>query len=103
MKVIQPKTHKEVLDSALQNSEFREGYVEELEKLRIVDSLIQLRERRGLTQAELARRMGVSQSFIARLESGQTHNFTLETLVKFSIALDSHLQVQFRPRLLKAA
>ena len=97
------KTHREVLKSFLKKPRFRKGYEEELEKLRIVDSLIRLREHRELTQAELARKIGVSQPFIAKLESGETHNFSLETLVKLAIALDSELEVKFHPHRAKAA
>ncbi len=103
MRSIQPKTHEEVLKSFLKDAKFRKGYEEELEKLRIVDTLIKLREQRGLTQAELAHRIGVSQPFIAKLESGQTHNFSLETLVKLAVALDSELEVRFHRHRAKAA
>jgi transcriptional regulator with XRE-family HTH domain len=37
----------------------------------LVNLLIAKREAAGVTQAELAKRMGEYQSFIARLESGQ--------------------------------
>jgi transcriptional regulator with XRE-family HTH domain len=37
----------------------------------LIDLLIQKREATGLTQAELAERLGEYQSFVARLESGQ--------------------------------
>lgn len=38
---------------------------------RLVELLIQRRRDAGLTQAELARRLGQHQSFVARLESGE--------------------------------
>jgi len=103
MKPIRAKTHEDVLKPFLKDAEFRKGYEEELEKLRIVDALIRLRERRGLTQTQLARRVGVSQPFIAKLESGEVHNFSLETLVKLAMALDSELEVRFHPHRAKAA
>ena len=37
----------------------------------LVDMLIKARERAGMTQTELAQRLGEYQSFVARLESGQ--------------------------------
>ena len=37
----------------------------------LVDFLIQKREAAGLTQADLATRLGEYQSFVARLESGE--------------------------------
>ena len=103
MKKVRAKTHREALQLFLKQRDFRKGYEEELEKLRIVDMLIRLREQHGLTQAQLAQRMGVSQPFIAKLEAGEAHNFRLETLVKFALALDSALEVRFHPRLAKAA
>ena len=103
MKPIRAKTHEEALKPFLKDAKFRKGYEEELEKLRIVDALIRLREHRGLTQAQLARRIGVSQPFIAKLEAGQAHNFSLETLVKLAVALDSELEVNFHPHRAKAA
>ena len=103
MKPIRAKTHEEVLKPFLKDAKLRKGYEEELEKLRIVDALIRLRERRGLTQTQLARRIGVTQPFIAKLESGETHNFSLETLVKLAVAMDSELEVRFHPHRAKAA
>ena len=103
MKHVRAKTHEEVLKPFFKDAKFRKGYEEELEKLRIVDALIRLREHRKLTQAQLARRIGVSQPFIAKLESGEAHNFSLETLVKLAVALDSELEVNFHPHRAKAA
>jgi predicted XRE-type DNA-binding protein len=103
MREIRVKTHQEVLKPLLKDARFRRGYEEELEKLRVVDALIRLRERQGLTQAELGRRIRVTQPFIAKLESGETHNFSLETLVKLAVALNSELEVQFHPHAAKAA
>ncbi len=103
MRLSRAKTHQEVLKPLLKDTRFRKGYEEELEKLRVVDTLIRLREQQNLTQAELAHRVGVSQPFIAKLESGETHNFSLETLVKLAVALDSELEVRFHPHRAKAA
>ena len=103
MKPVRATTHREVLKPLLKNKRFRKGYEEALEKLRIVDALIRLRERQGLTQSELARRIGVSQPFIAKLESGEAHNFSLETLVKLAVALNSELEVRFHLHSAKAA
>lgn len=48
----------------------------------------------GLTQAELARRMGTSHSAISRLESGQ-HRTSMATLQRLAEALDARLVVAF--------
>jgi transcriptional regulator with XRE-family HTH domain len=51
-----------------------------------------LRTNAGLTQAELAGRMGTTQSAIARMESGGTRP-TLETLEKLAAAVGGELVV----------
>jgi len=55
------------------------------------EELKALRKRAGLTQAELARRAGVSQSLIARLEAG-TVNPRLSTLMKIYRALKEYVE-----------
>jgi ribosome-binding protein aMBF1 (putative translation factor) len=64
----------------------------------IAAELVRARLRAGLSQAELAARMGTSQSTIARLESGQSLPGT-KTPVRFAQATGSRFQV----RLLAAA
>ncbi len=56
-----------------------------------------LREARGMSQAELARRMGTIQSGIARLEAGGVDP-KLDTLERLSHALNADLVVELRPR-----
>ena len=53
------------------------------------------RKEKGVTQEELAKRMGTTQSAIARLESGKgKHSPTLATLQKYARALGCHLEVR---------
>ncbi|TSE20759.1 Antitoxin HigA1 [Tepidimonas alkaliphilus] len=55
--------------------------------------LIEARARAGLSQAELAQRMGTTQSAIARLESGRTAP-TLRTLQRYAEAVGARLRVR---------
>jgi ribosome-binding protein aMBF1 (putative translation factor) len=55
--------------------------------------LVKARLRAGLSQAELAARMGTSQSAIARLESGQTLPST-KTLLRFAEATGSKFHIR---------
>ena len=57
----------------------------------------ELREARGLSQKELAQRMGTTQSVIARLELGGAEP-RFQTLQRVARALDSDLVVDLRPR-----
>jgi ribosome-binding protein aMBF1 (putative translation factor) len=59
----------------------------------IAAELLRARLRAGLSQAELAARMGTSQSTIARLESGLTLPST-KTLLRFAGATGSKIRVR---------
>ncbi len=53
---------------------------------RLAMRLKQLRKQRGLTQAQLAKKMGLSHGYLARLEIGM-HDPPLSTLEKLAKAL----------------
>jgi ribosome-binding protein aMBF1 (putative translation factor) len=59
----------------------------------IAAELLRARLRAGLSQAELAERMGTSQSTIARLENGQTLPST-KTILRYAEATGSRLRVR---------
>jgi transcriptional regulator with XRE-family HTH domain len=50
--------------------------------------LKEARETKSLSQAELARRAGVPQSTISRIEAGETGSITLANLERLADALD---------------
>jgi transcriptional regulator with XRE-family HTH domain len=57
----------------------------------------ELRERRGWSQAQLAKASGMTQSAVARFEAGGTVP-TLVVLERLAAALDVSLKVEFEPR-----
>ncbi|MEG3636680.1 helix-turn-helix domain-containing protein [Micromonospora palythoicola] len=57
----------------------------------------ELRERRGWSQAQLAKESGMTQSAVARFEAGGTVP-TLPVLGRLAAALDVSLSVSFEPR-----
>ena len=57
---------------------------------RIGDFVARLRQEKGMTQTELAARLGTSQSAINRIEKGR-QNLSLETLSRLSEALNKQL------------
>ena len=103
MKRVRAISHREVMRRLLKDQQFRRGYEKELEKLRIGDAIVALRQRRGVTQQTLAKRLRVSQPFIAKLERAETHNFTLDTLIKVVNALNGELVIHIKPRRVHAA
>ena len=58
----------------------------------IAMQVVELRERLGLTQAELAERCGMDQGDISRIERGSV-NPTARTLQRIAEALDARLQL----------
>lgn len=54
--------------------------------------LIELREKRGLTQAQLAERCGIDQGDISRIERGSTSP-TTRTLQRIAEALDAEVRL----------
>lgn len=61
------------------------------ERERLLHALAAARKRAGLTQTEVAARMGTSASTVARLERGDI-NPTISTLERFSIAIGKKLR-----------
>lgn len=87
------------LDGLIQQSPaFRAQVEEELAAINVAQDLVALRESRGLSQAQLADRLGITQSAIAQLESAQPKNVELRTLVRVATALGGHVDVSIRPR-----
>ena len=66
------------------------------DELSVGERIAFYRVRRGLTQRELASRMGTSQAAIARLEAGGV-GATLTTLQKVATALNLEVAVLLRP------
>ena len=60
-----------------------------------IRELISARKKAGLSQTALAKKMGVSQAVIGRLESGQ-NSPTIDTLAKAARALGGELVVHVR-------
>ena len=72
----------------LADHEVQRAYAALDEEFALAHELIAARVRAGFTQAELARRMGTTQSAIARLESGARLP-SVKTLLRFAKATDS--------------
>jgi len=62
---------KELKKHFMEDPEFREAYARVDEEYTLVEELIRARTAAKLTQAEVARRLGTTQSAVARLEGGR--------------------------------
>ena len=68
-----------------------------LAEMELEQDLAALREARRISQAKLARRLGVSQPYIAKLESGRVKNLELRTLVRYATALGGRVRITIEP------
>lgn len=94
---------KKVAKKWMKEPEFKAGYEALEEEFAVASTLIAARTRAKLTQAELAERMGTSQSAIARMESGKAAP-SLTTLRRLAKATGLKLEISFRkPRGTSAA
>ncbi len=66
------------------------------EEFQLAETLIEARKRAGLSQDQLAHRMKTSQSYIARIESGQVRPST-KALERFAHATGTRLKIAFEP------
>ena len=67
-------------------------------KVEIAEKIYSAMEKGGVSQAELARRLGKSRAYITKILQGNV-NFTLETLAKISQALDCNLHFDLTEKL----
>jgi DNA-binding XRE family transcriptional regulator len=89
------RTFKSRLREDLKDSEFKAHYQEERQALKLAMKIAQLREKKGLSQQQMAKLMGTSQQTISRIESGEYEGFTLKTLEKIAAATDTKVQIEF--------
>ena len=79
------------------DADLRRKVEEYLNEMMIEQRLAALRSQRGMTQAQLAKRLGVSQPHIAKLEAGRAKNIELRTLCRWATALGAKLTVDVVP------
>jgi predicted transcriptional regulator len=84
---------EQIKEEALKDHAVKTAYDALAPEFEFSMELIRARLRAGLSQAELAERMGTSQSAIARLESGQTLPST-KTLLRFAEATRSKVELR---------
>jgi ribosome-binding protein aMBF1 (putative translation factor) len=81
----------------LKEPKYKKAYDALEEEFVLARAVMDVRNRAGLTQEELARKMGTTQPVVARLESGRTRP-SMRTLVRLAEATGSRLLISFEPR-----
>lgn len=80
----------------MKDPEFRAEYEALYLEFEIMGALIRARTQSGLTQADIAKRMGTTQSAVARLEGGRS-NPSVRTLDRFAKATGTRVRIWFEP------
>jgi DNA-binding XRE family transcriptional regulator len=85
-------------DSLTADEEGRRLYEEEAAKKDLWLQLVEARQAAGLTQHEVAQRLGVSQAQVARIEKRGYDAYTLNTLRRYVQALGDEFSLQVAVR-----
>ncbi len=88
---------EEFLAELMEDPEFVQAYREMEPEFQAAREVLRLRLARGLTQEELARRVGTQQASISRLERA-TVKPSLRFLQRVAEALDAHLVIRLVPK-----
>jgi transcriptional regulator with XRE-family HTH domain len=88
-------THKELKARALKRKAVKAEYERLEEDFALLDQFLKVRAEAGLTQAEIAHRIGTTQSAIARLESpNRQYSPSIASLQKYARALGCRLELR---------
>jgi DNA-binding XRE family transcriptional regulator len=98
MKPSDLKTADDALAADLQDPEFRREWARTALARAVSERLVQYRIEHGLTQTALARKLGMQQSAVARLEAGD-HNPSIDTLSRLSRGLGINFHIVVRPEM----
>lgn len=82
------KTFKSLIEKARQRDSYHAAKV----TIDFTEDLVRLMEQRGVSNAELAKKIGSSPAYITKVLRGDT-NFTIETMVRLARVLDGQLCV----------
>jgi transcriptional regulator with XRE-family HTH domain len=92
--------HDELKEKALSKQSVRDEYESLEPEFSLLRTMLKARRDAGLSQAEVAQRMGTKAPAITRLESSLTsgrHSPSIATLKKYAEAVGCRLEVRFVP------
>lgn len=90
-------THRTLKNKALKRTSVRKEYVKLEPEFTLLKEMLRARNKAGLSQAQIAERMGTKSPSITRLESSLIsgkHSPSLSTIKKYLDALDYRLEIK---------
>lgn len=91
-------SHSQLKEKALKNKAVKDEYDTLKPEFDLLREMLKARTDAGLSQAEVAERMGTKPPSITRLESSLTngrHSPSIATLKKYADAVGCHLEIKF--------
>lgn len=85
------------MDEQLQNDEFKKEWESSQPELDVIRAIVEARTSQNMTQKELAKRTGINQADISKLENG-TRNPSLNLLKRLAEGMDMMLELKFVPK-----
>lgn len=92
-KIRKATNFEEHLSQELKDPEFRRMFDEFGQQLEISYQILQLRKKKKMSQAQLAKKINTTQGNVARIESGN-QNLTVEMLNRVAAALGTNLTIK---------
>lgn len=89
------------LNEQLQDPEFRDEYEALQPEHAIIQAIIDARKESGLTQKELAKKTGIAQGDISKLENGNA-NPSVRTLQRLAAGMGMQIKLEFIPKTTRA-
>ncbi len=86
---------KDYLKEELKDKEFKKAFNEEEVYASLAIQTAKIRQEKGITQEELAKRLHTTQQTVSRLEDIHNKSYSLKTLIKLARALNKRLKVEF--------
>jgi ribosome-binding protein aMBF1 (putative translation factor) len=90
-------THEELKALALSDPKVKAEYDALEDEFALLNQMLSARNAAGLSQSEVAARMGTKQSAIARIEGAYKHSPSLNTLRNYAKAVGCHLELRLVP------
>lgn len=91
------KTFNDMLEKQLKDEEFKKEYETIQPEMDIIKALVDARNSLNLTQKELAKRTGINQADISKIENG-TRNPSLNLLKRLADGMGMVLNIEFIPK-----
>jgi len=91
------KTFNQFFDEQMANHDFKKEYENLQPEFDVIRALIAARISVNITQQELAKKTGISQADISKIENG-TRNPTLNMLKRLADGLEMQLRLDFIPK-----